>query len=209
MMWASRTPSREDEMALVDDIRAFAPGCEQEEADRALLLACLERDPDVALRTSPAHLTASAWTVDPAGEQTLLCYHNIYDSWSWVGGHADGELDLATVAARELAEETGVTCARLVTEGLPAGAVLSVEALPVVGHVRRGAYVSSHVHLNVTYLFTADPAAATSTRPDENSAVRWVPIDDLLTLSDEPWMCDRVYGKLISRTRALLGRTRG
>ncbi len=195
-------------MALIDDIRAFEPGCDQEEKDRALLLACLERDPDVARRSSVAHLTASAWTVDAAGERTLLCYHNIYDSWSWVGGHADGELDLALVAARELAEETGVAGARLVRDGLPAGAVFSLEALPVAGHVKRGAYVSSHVHLNVTYLFVADSAAPTSAKPDENSAVRWVPIDDLLALSDEPWMCEHVYKKLISRTKALLGVSR-
>ena len=192
-------------MSLVDDVRAFAPGCGQEQADKELLLACLERDPDVARRTSLAHLTTSAWTVDAAGESTLLCYHNIYDSWSWVGGHADGELDLASVAARELAEETGVSGACLVTRGLPAGAIFSIEALPVAGHVKRGSYVSSHVHLNVTYLFTADPAAATSVKPDENSGVRWVPIDDLLTLSDEPWMCEHVYKKLIARTKELLG----
>ncbi len=191
-------------MALIDDVRAFVPGCEQEESDKALLLAALERDPDVARRSSLAHLTASAWTVDAVGEQTLLCYHNIYDSWSWVGGHADGELDLALVAARELAEETGVEGARLVTRGLPEGAIFSVEVLPVAGHVKRGRYVSSHVHLNVTYLFVADPTAPTVAKPDENSAVRWVPIDDLLALSDEPWMCERVYKKLIARTKALL-----
>ena len=193
-------------MALIDDVRAFAPGCPQEEADKALLLERLERDPDVARRSSLAHLTASAWAVDAAGEQTLLCYHNIYDSWSWVGGHADGELDLAAVAARELAEETGVAGARLVTEGLAAGAIFSLEALPVAGHVRRGAYVGSHVHLNVTYLFVADPSEATSVRPDENSAVRWVPIDELLVLSNEPWMCEHVYKKLIDRTKALMRR---
>ena len=191
-------------MALIDDVRAFVPGCEQEESDKALLLAALERDPDVARRSSLAHLTASAWTVDAAGEQTLLCYHNIYDSWSWLGGHADGEFDLALVAARELAEETGVEGARLVTRGLPEGAIFSVEVLPVAGHVKRGRYVSSHVHLNVTYLFVADPTAPTVAKPDENSAVRWVPIDDLLALSDEPWMCERVYKKLIARTKALL-----
>ena len=192
-------------MSLIDDVCAFVPGCEQEETDKALLLERLTRDPQVAERASLAHLTTSAWTVDPAGEQTLLCYHNIYDSWSWVGGHADGELGLAAVAARELAEETGVAGASLVTEGLAPGAIFSIEALPVAGHVKRGAYVSSHVHLNVTYLFCADPAEATRVKPDENSGVRWVPIDDLLTLSDEPWMCERVYAKLISRTKELLG----
>ena len=192
-------------MALADDIRAFEPLCEQEVADKALLLERLARDPAVALRESPLHLTASAWAVDEAGERTLLVYHNIYDSWSWVGGHADGELDLASVAARELGEETGLAGARLVTEGLAPGAVFSLEALPVAGHVKRGSYVSSHVHLNVTYLFAADAAAPLREKPDENSGVRWVTLDDVCALSSEPWMCERVYAKLIARTKALLG----
>ena len=51
-------------MALIDDVRAFVPECDQEVADRALMLDCLEHDPEVALRGSLAHLTASAWTVD-------------------------------------------------------------------------------------------------------------------------------------------------
>ena len=59
-------------MALIDDIRAFVPGCPQEEADRLLMLERLEADPLAFDRTSPLHFTASAWTVDPKGEQTLL-----------------------------------------------------------------------------------------------------------------------------------------
>ncbi len=192
-------------MALADDIRAFEPLCEQEVADKALLLERLASDPAVARRESPLHLTASAWAVDEAKEKTLLVYHNIYDSWSWVGGHADGELDLAAVAARELEEETGLVGARLVGEGLAPGAVFSLEALPVAGHVKRGRYVSSHVHLNVTYLFAASADAPLREKPDENSGVRWVAPDDVCALSSEPWMCERVYEKLIARTKALLG----
>ncbi len=192
-------------MAILEDIQAFEPLCEQEVADKELLLACLQNDPGAFGRESPLHFTTSAWCVDEAGERTLLVYHNIYDSWSWVGGHADGERDLAAVAARELAEETGVEGARLVTEGLGSGAVLSLEALPVAGHVKRGRYVSSHVHLNVTYLFVADAAAPLREKPDENSGVRWVALDEVCALSSEPWMCETVYTKLIERTKSLLG----
>jgi 8-oxo-dGTP pyrophosphatase MutT (NUDIX family) len=38
-----------------------------------------------------------------------MVYHNIYNSWSWLGGHADGDEDLTGVAIREVKEESGVT----------------------------------------------------------------------------------------------------
>lgn len=188
-------------MGLAEDVMAYQPVNEQEHVDRELILGRLAHDPHVADRSSLAHLTTSAWTVNAAGERVLLCYHNIYDSWSWVGGHADGELDLAAVAARELAEETGVARARLVDAG--AGGIASLEVLTVDGHVKRGHYVGSHLHLNVTYLFVADSSLALRKKPDENSDVRWVALDEVFALSSEPWMCERVYEKLIARTREL------
>ena len=188
-------------MLLEDAIRSYVPVNQQEQADRALMLERLANDPLAFDRSALTHFTASAWTVDPQGRQTLLCYHKIYDSWSWIGGHADGDRNLEAVALRELQEETGVCDARLVSVG--EGGIASLEVLGVLGHVKRGEWVSSHAHLNVTYLFVADPAQPLRIKPDENSGVRWVPLDDVLTLSDEPWMCEHVYRKLIARTKSI------
>ena len=184
-------------MALIDDIRAYRPVNEQEQADKLVILRALGNDPNCFDRSAQAHMACSIWVVDPTLTQTLLVYHNIYDSWSWIGGHADGERDLAAVALRELAEETGVANAQLVD--CEPGGVYSIEVLTVDGHVKRGEYVSSHLHLNVTYLAVADPREAVRVKPDENSGVRWAPIEDAVRLSTEPWIRDRSYRKLIDK----------
>ena len=181
-------------MALIDDIHAYRPVNEQEQADKLVILRALENDPNCFDRSAQAHMACSIWTVDPTLTQTLLVYHNIYDSWSWIGGHADGGRDLAAVALRELSEETGMANAQLVDCG--PGGVYSIEVLTVDGHVKRGEYVSSHLHLNVTYLAVADPREAVRMKPDENSGVRWAPIEDAVRLSTEPWIRDRIYRKL-------------
>lgn len=191
-------------MGIYEDLQAFQPANEQEAADRDLILSRLETDPAVFDRSSVAHMACSIWTVDPAFTKTLLVYHNIYDSWSWIGGHADGQADLAAVALRELEEETGVHGARLVPCG--PGNVLSCEVLTVDGHVKRGAYVSSHLHLNVTYLAVADPAEHVRIKADENSSVKWVGLDEAVALSSEPWIRECIYRKLIEKTRELAPR---
>lgn len=188
-------------MPLVDDIRAYRPFNEQENIDRAVMLRQLECDPRVFDRTSLAHMTCSIWTVDPTATRTLMAFHNTYGSWSWIGGHADGERDLEHVALRELEEETGVSGARIVPCG--PGNIFSLEVLTVDGHEKRDAYVSSHLHLNVTYLAVASPDEPLRVKPDENSDVRWFDLDEALAASTEPWMRDRIYRKLVDKLSAV------
>ena len=64
------------------------------------------------------------------------------------------------------------------------------------GHEKRGRYVSSHLHLNVTYLLEADPAAPICPKPDENSRVGWFSPEDAVAASSEPWFRERIYKKL-------------
>lgn len=59
--------------------------------------------------------------------------------------------------------------------------------LTVDGHVKRGEYVSSHLHANVTYLLEADEADTLHIKPDENSGVRWFALDEALKACSEPW----------------------
>ena len=179
-------------MTLLEELEQYRPWNEQEERDRTELLRRLRSGEDLYTRDNSAgHLTASAWVVSPDRRQVLMAYHNIYDSWSWLGGHADGDRDLLAVAAREVREESGLTAVRPVSRS-----IYSVEILTVDGHEKRGAYVSSHLHLNVTYLLEADPAAPVRCKPDENSRVGWFGLEEAVAASSEPWFRERVYQKL-------------
>lgn len=192
-------------MQLLKDVSTFKPFNEQEIQDKAVIARALENDPTCFDRRAQAHMACSIWTVDPSFTQTLLVYHNIYNSWSWIGGHADGEHDLAAVALRELEEETGVSRANLMHWGefshSGSSPIYSLEVLTVNGHEKHGRYVSSHLHLNVTYLAIADPTQPLRIKPDENSGVQWVPIEDAILLSTEPWIRDRIYRKLIDKLK--------
>ena len=93
-------------------IEAFAPYNEQEEADRRQMLADMDCFSDLLTReNATAHFTASCWIVNPDRTKVLMAYHNLYQSWAWLSGHADGEADLLSVALREANEESGVLAA--------------------------------------------------------------------------------------------------
>ena len=180
-------------------IEAYTPCNEQERRDRQLLLAALERLDTPLTRDNPfAHFTASSWIVNPARTHVLMAWHNIYKTWAWTGGHADGESDLLAVALREAREETGVEHIRPLSPE-----IFSLEVLTVDGHEKRNSYVSSHLHLNITYLAIADPNDEIRIKPDENSGVRWAPLEDAIRLSTEPWIRNRIYRKLIDKLETL------
>lgn len=184
---------------LKRQVEAFIPCNEQEERDRAILLRWIESGRDILTRENEvAHLTASAWVVNPDRTRVLMAYHNLYESWAWLGGHADGEADLLSVALREAREESGITEVRPVTEE-----IISIETLCVDGHEKRGRYVPSHLHLNVTYLLEADDAQALQVKPDENSAVAWIAVDEIPEKSSERWFVERIYGKLCKKAKTI------
>ena len=187
-------------MSVYEDIARYEPFNEQEMRDKDVILRFLEENDDAFLRENLiAHMTASAWVVNPKRDRVLMVYHKIYDSWSWTGGHADGETDLLAVALREVTEETGVTHVRPVSKD-----IFSLETVTVDGHEKRGEYVPSHLHLNLTYLLEADDTQALRVCEDENKGVAWFGLGEALAASTEPWFVKRIYGKLNEKLRQML-----
>lgn len=179
-------------MELLNQLEQYRPFNEQEARDREELLRRIRSGEELYTRdNAAAHFTASAWVVSPNRDQVLMAYHNLYDSWAWLGGHADGERDLLSVAMREVREESGLVQLRPVSRD-----IYSLEILTVNGHEKHGRYVSSHLHLNLTYLLEADPAAPLRCKPDENSRVGWFSLEEAIKASSEPWFRQRIYSKL-------------
>lgn len=183
-------------MNYIEAVKSFVPLCYQEERDREYMLHFIENNPDCLLRENDtAHFTSSAWVVSPDRKSVLMVYHNIYDSWSWTGGHADGEDDMESVARRELMEETGLRTPLLVSPK-----PISLEILTVDGHMKRGSYVHSHLHLNLTYLYEASEEEALHIKAGENSGVRWFTTEEMFAAVSEKWMAENVYKKLCERS---------
>ena len=182
---------------LKDNLEKFSPYNEQEEVERKIMLNYIDDFEDTLTRQNQyGHFTSSAFILNKERTKILMIYHNIYKSWAWVGGHSDGDSDLLYVAMKEAKEETGIKNVTPISKD-----IYSLEIINVNGHEKRGKYVASHVHLNVTYLLEADENEAIHIKEDENSGVKWVPITDVLETTSEPWVRDRVYAKIINKMK--------
>ena len=93
-------------MHYIEELKQYHPGNEQEAADKETILAYIETFPDTILTRENrfAHMTGSSMIFNRERDKVLMVYHNIYRSWSWIGGHTDGEEDMLFVARKEAKE---------------------------------------------------------------------------------------------------------
>ncbi|AWK51121.1 NUDIX hydrolase [Clostridium beijerinckii] len=183
-------------MNWIDSIKNYIPSNEQEENDKEIILRCFNMFDDILSRDNNImHITSSAFIVNKNRTKVLMVHHNIYNSWCWTGGHADGEENLLLVAINEAQEETGVKNIFPVSND-----ILSLDILPVFAHIKKGKYISSHLHLSVAYLIEADDMDPLIVKPDENSDVKWISIDEIDLYSNEPHMM-KIYNKILSKIK--------
>ena len=184
-------------MKIQEEIKNYNPYNENEAKDKELILECINTFPDIFYRTNKiAHMTASAWVTNKNHTKILMAYHNIYKSFSWLGGHCDGNENCLEVAINEVKEESGINNVKAISDK-----IFSIEALTVDGHIKNGEYVPCHLHLNVTYLLEADDSEELIVKEDENSAVEWFDIDKAVDASNEEWFRNNVYSKLNRKLR--------
>lgn len=179
----------------IDEIKSYKPINGQEENDKKIIVSLYDVFGDSLLTrdNEVAHLTSSSMILNKEKTKVLMVFHNIYNSYSWTGGHNDNDPDFLNVALKEAREETGLKNLELIKDN-----IASIEILPVNPHIKRGKFVSGHLHLNVSYLFEADEKDELRIKEDENQDVKWIDIKDLDSyISLEDKMMLDIYHKLI------------
>ncbi|MGL5150881.1 MAG: NUDIX hydrolase [Clostridium sp.] len=177
-------------MNIINDIKKYKPFNIQEEKDKELILSGLKSLSDIFTRDNKfIHMTSSSYIVNKSHTKVLMIHHKIYNSWSWTGGHNDGDFDCLNVALKEAYEETGIKNLTTVINE-----IFSLDVLPVKGHFRRGEFVSPHLHLNVAYLLEACEEDELTVNVDETNGVKWLPIDKISEFCSEPEMV-KLYNK--------------
>lgn len=178
---------------LKEQIEKYIPFNEQEQIDKEQFIEFINTFDDVLTRNNEfGHFTSSAFVVNKERTKMVVVYHIINDGWMYPGGHAEGCADLLSVALREVEEETGLKASVLDNN------IFGIVSAPVLGHIKRGKFVSGHIHFDCVYLMEADDKLPLVYRIDESKGVKWVDFKDAY---DESF-CDfirPVHKKLIKK----------
>lgn len=134
------------------------------------------------------HFTGSAWLVDASGKRVLLTHHRKLDRWLQLGGHADGDSDLAAVALREAGEESGLS-----------GLKVEHGIFDVDRHwIPERPNEPGHWHYDVRYVVRAG-VHDTFAVSDESLDLAWMSIETLATASDTDESLRRMAQKWLTR----------
>jgi ADP-ribose pyrophosphatase YjhB (NUDIX family) len=179
----------------VRELTHYQPLEENQAALREQYLSYLAANPDAMSRScAPAHLTASAIVVDPAGERVVLVHHRKVGLWLQPGGHCEAsDATLSGAALREATEETDLAGLRLLDGIL----CLDRHAAPCASSWQ-GPGPMEH-HLDVMFAVLA-PADATPRAGEESLAVRWFDVDALPEQTDDA--VRRLVAAAVARVQA-------
>lgn len=154
-------------------------------------IAFVEQNSDVFIRElRPAHVTGSAWVVNPDRSKVLMMHHKKLGSWFQPGGHADGDSDIIRVALKETAEETGIAPENI---NLVSGDIFDVDihTIPAYGSD------TQHEHIDIRFLIEIDDRIPVPGN-DESHEVLWI---DLINVSH--YNRNRSTYRMLEKTRVL------
>ena len=168
-------------LAALTLLTQHSPADEKEARDVLRIKSLILAHPNIFSRSCQVgHITASAAIIELESGRALLHYHKRLGRWLQVGGHLEGDADIALAALREAREETGLPDLRFLD---PAGAAapidIDIHTIPPYGDQ------AEHLHLDFRYILVTSQTEALAPAPGESTRFRWLPIADALALGDE------------------------
>ncbi|MFT7687313.1 MAG: 8-oxo-dGTP pyrophosphatase MutT (NUDIX family) [Candidatus Azotimanducaceae bacterium] len=123
------------------------------------------------------HVTGSAWVLNAQRTHVLLTHHKKLNIWVQLGGHADGDSDIANVAMKEALEESGLKELMFADPGI---FDIDIHQIPARG------LEAAHDHFDCRFLIQATDSDYIVS--DESHDLKWIPLGELHKLSSEESM---------------------
>ncbi|MGL4522287.1 MAG: NUDIX hydrolase [Bacilli bacterium] len=171
-------------MDIFQTLEQYYPVCaiEKKECETIRSLHAHFGDSLLHRKNEFAHFTSSSVILNKDLTKMLMIHHNIYNTWTWTGGHNDGNPNCLEVAITEATEETGIQRITPIPE------IASVNILPVVAHMKNDVPIPTHLHLNISYVLLADESEPLILNERETSNVAWIDVEQLASYSNEPYL---------------------
>ncbi|MDR1334941.1 MAG: NUDIX hydrolase [Holosporaceae bacterium] len=150
---------------LREKLEHYHPTDKREMADKSKMLDFLDSHENCFERSlSIGHFTGSCWIINHDGAKFLLTLHKKMGFWLQLGGHADGDSDIARVSLKEAHEESGLRHIELLSEEIfDIGVHLTPEYQGI----------PAHYHYDVRFLMRASDPQEHIKISDESDDLRW------------------------------------
>lgn len=146
----------------------------------------LEKDDPFSRTCRPGHFTGSCFVLAPSLREVLLLKHRKLGKWLQMGGHCDGEINLAQVALREAQEESGSSQIQILQDRV---IDLDIHWIP------ENSKEDGHYHFDVRYVGICQEPNNLKMAEEECSDLKWLKWDEAFQVAQEESM-HRVFKKV-------------
>lgn len=129
------------------------------------------------------HITGAGLIVTPNFQRVLLTLHKKLGLWLQLGGHCDGDSNVARVARKECEEESGLTELTLVSADASTEMFFDLDIHEIPARKDE----PKHLHFDIRYLFIAHKPEKIRIS-EESTDLRWFDFAEAFRITNEPSM---------------------